>query len=498
MVAKASRFPHDAAGGRGAREVGVARRCEAAAQSVVHAVVLCWRLLIQYKIMFDLGQLYTTGKRPRSAAELALALEAAILDGHLEAETKLPPIRAWADELDLSPVTVGNAIKLLRNRGLVATDGRRGTRVVGEPPDAGSIHLPLPPGVRDLRSANPDPALLPDLNSILHKLDVHQVLYGELSILVELAAEGVRRFTEEGVPAATDRFAVTSGGLDAIERGLRVRTRPGDRVAIEDPHFIRLIELVRMVGRVPEPVDVDDRGMRPDQLERALAAGARAVILSPRGQNPTGAAFDVQRAAALHELVAGHPEVLLIEDDHAADIAGPELHTITQGLPGPWLAIRSTSKSLGLDLRLAVLTGDALTVRRMQSSQIVGQGWVSHVLQRLVHALWTDPATARLLGRARATYATRRDALRDALAEHGIVVKPRSWTSVWLPVHDEAGTVDALREAGWGVAPGARMRERPQPAIRISMATLEPAEARELAAAIAKVVRPSPSRTLAA
>jgi DNA-binding transcriptional MocR family regulator len=92
----------------------------------------------------------------------------------------------------------------------------------------------------------------------------------------------------------------------------------------------------------------------------------------------------------------------------------------------------------------------------------------------------------------------RRDALRDALAEHGIVVAPRSWWSVWLPVHDEAGTVDALREAGWGVAPGARMRERPQPAIRISVATLEPAEARELAAAIAKVVRPSPSRTLAA
>jgi DNA-binding transcriptional MocR family regulator len=147
---------------------------------------------------------------------------------------------------------------------------------------------------------------------------------------------------------------------------------------------------------------------------------------------------------------------------------------------------------------VAVLTGDALTVRRMQSSQIVGQGWVSHVLQRLVHALWTDAATARLLGRARATYAKRRDALRDALAEHGIVVEPRSWTSVWLPVHDEAGTVDALREAGWGVGPGARMRERPQPAIRISVATLEPAEARALAAAIAKVVRPSPSRTLAA
>lgn len=445
-----------------------------------------------------MSQLYRIGRPPRTAADLAAVLERAILAGDLAAETKLPPIRAWAGELGLSPVTAGNAIKLLRNRGLVATDGRRGTRVVGEPPDAMSIHLPLPPGVRDLRSANPDPELLPDLNRILHKLDVHQVLYGELSVLVELAEEGVRRFTEDGVPASADRFAVTSGGLDAIERGLRVRTRPGDRVAIEDPHFIRLIELVRMVGRVPEPVEVDERGMQPDHLERALEAGARAVILSPRGQNPTGAAFDAARAAELHDLIARHPDVLLIEDDHAADIAGPELHTLTNDLPGPWLAIRSTSKSLGLDLRLAVLTGDALTVRRMQSSQIVGQGWVSHVLQRLVHALWTDPVTARLLRRARATYAKRRDALRDALAEHGIVVAPRSWWSVWLPVHDEAGTVDALRDAGWGVAPGARMRERPQPALRISVATLEPAEARELAAAIAKVVHPSPSRTLAA
>ena len=207
MAAEAPRFPRHAAGGRGARQVGVARPGESVAQSIVHFFIP-FSALIQYKTMFDLGRLYTTGKEPRSAAALAAALEAAILDGRLEAETKLPPIRAWADDLALSPVTVGNAIKLLRDRGLVATDGRRGTRVVGEPPDAASINLPLPPGVRDLRSANPDPGLLPDLNRVLRKLDVHQVLYGELSVLVELAEEGVRRFTQEGVPAATERFAV--------------------------------------------------------------------------------------------------------------------------------------------------------------------------------------------------------------------------------------------------------------------------------------------------
>jgi DNA-binding transcriptional MocR family regulator len=249
---------------------------------------------------------------------------------------------------------------------------------------------------------------------------------------------------------------------------------------------------------VPEPVAVDARGVRPDDLERALDAGARAVLFSPRGQNPSGATFDEERAAALRALFARHPEVLMIEDDHAHEVAGTPLYSLTSDDREAWLATRSVSKSLGMDLRLAVVTGDPLTINRLQSAQLVGPGWTSLILQRLVAFLWTDQVTTKLMARARDTYRERREALVAALAEHGIALDAPSWWSAWLPVADEGGTIEALRDAGFGVAAGERYLLRKAPAIRISMATLLPADAPRFADAIASAIRPSTTRTFAA
>jgi DNA-binding transcriptional MocR family regulator len=40
------------------------------------------------------------------------------------------------------------------------------------------------------------------------------------------------------------------------------------------------------------------------------------VICTPRAQNPTGASLTRKRAEALREVLARHPQVLVIEDDH--------------------------------------------------------------------------------------------------------------------------------------------------------------------------------------
>jgi DNA-binding transcriptional MocR family regulator len=46
------------------------------------------------------------------------------------------------------------------------------------------------------------------------------------------------------------------------------------------------------------------------------------VILTPRAQNPTGAALDERRARDLRKVLDDFPAVLLIEDDHAGPVAG--------------------------------------------------------------------------------------------------------------------------------------------------------------------------------
>ncbi len=82
---------------------------------------------------------------------------------------------------------------------------------------------------------------------------------------------------------------------------LQAHLRPGDRVAVENPGYAALFDLLRAHGLVLEPVAVDERGMLPDELRAALARGARAAVITPRGQNPTGAALDAERARELRD-----------------------------------------------------------------------------------------------------------------------------------------------------------------------------------------------------
>jgi DNA-binding transcriptional MocR family regulator len=276
--------------------------------------------------------------------------------------------------------------------------------------------------------------------------------------------------------------------MDGIERALQAHLRPGDRVAVEDPGYSAVLDLVGALGLVPEPVGLDDDGIVPADLERALAAGARAVVVTPRAQNPTGAALTASRARELGALLDACPDVLLVEDDHAGPVSGVPAFTVARPGRRRWAVVRSVSKSLGPDLRVAVLAGDDTTVARLEGRLALGSGWVSHVLQDLVAALWSDTAVARSLRRAADLYTDRREALVHALGRRGIEAHGRSGLNVWIPVREETAVVAGLAAAGFGVRAGERYRLRSGPAIRVTTAALAPEDSERLAAALARVL----------
>lgn len=428
--------------------------------------------------------------RASSAAELVQAVEAAVAGGTLAPGERLPSVRRMAAAVGLSPVTVAAAVAELRRRGLVITEARRGTRI-GEGPPVGSLRapLPVPEGARDLSRGNPDPALLPDLHAAMVRARPPLRLYGELPAMPELTRIAREQLQADGVPA--DALCVVSGALDGIERVLQAHLRPGDRVAVESPGYAALFDLLRAQGLLLEPVALDERGMLPAELAAALARGACAAIITPRGQNPTGAALDERRAAELTAVLARSPGTLVIEDDHLGPVAGSELHT-TVAARERWAATRSVAKALGPDLRLAVLAGDAQTVARVQGRQQCGPGWVSYVLQTLVLELWSDPQVHAQIERARETYAERRRRLTEALLQRGVRAHAPSGLNVWVPVDDEAGVIGALLQRRWVVAPGAPFRlGAAAPAVRVTISTLSAAEAERLSDDLADVLAPT-------
>ena len=223
-------------------------------------------------------------------------------------------------------------------------------------------------------------------------------------------------------------------------------------------------------------------------MARALQRGVRAVVVTTRAQNPTGAALSEDRAGALRALLAGGAEdVLLVEDDHCAGISGVPLHALA-GSTSHWAFVRSASKAYGPDLRVAVLAGDQRTVERVHGRLRLGPGWVSHLLQGLAVNLWSDDAATRLISRAEAHYASSRAGLLTALAARGVTAHGRSGLNVWVPVPDETVAITRLLNAGWATAPGSRFRIRTGPGIRITIADLTASEIDPLADAVAQAV----------
>jgi DNA-binding transcriptional MocR family regulator len=450
--------------------------------------------------MLDLGQYQIRGT---TAREIAHSAEAAIREGLLDTGDALPTVRALAGRLGTSPATVGAAYRILRERGLVLADGRRGTRVAPRPAlrtptQAGPPDEPRenPPGVRDLAIGLPDPALLPPMAPALARVDIEQKLrIGGLERSdPELLGLARAAFEADRIPAGA--VAVVAGAFDGIERVLQAHLRPGDRVIVEDPAYIGILDLLRALGLIPVAVPVDESGLLPDSFGHALTRGAEAVLIVPRAQNPVGSALDADRTAELEAILGAHTDVLLIEDDHAGAVSGaPPASLVPHPWPR-WAVIRSVSKTLHPDLRLALMAGDELTIARVEGRQALGPRWVSHVLQAIVVELLRDPSFDTISRTACDNYASRRRALIDALAEHGIAARGRSGLNVWVPVREEAPVLRALLDAGWLVIAGERFRIETPPGIRVTTATLEEHNAPAVAAAIARVEHAARPRRL--
>ncbi|GLX16379.1 GntR family transcriptional regulator [Streptomyces lavendulae subsp. lavendulae] len=437
---------------------------------------------------FVLGEYLISGRR---ASEIATSVETGVGSGALAPGALLPPMRELAAALGVNPNTVAAAYRTLRERGVIETDGRRGSRVRARPATAPRDvrRMPVPEGVRDVAQGNPDLALLPPLDGALaaaaRRYAEAPTLYGQDPVVPNLARLARAGFEADGVPAGA--LAVTSGALDGIERVLAAHLRAGDAVAVEDPGWGSVLDLAPALGLRVVPVAVDDEGPVPESVARALAEGARALVVTARAQNPTGAAVSAARAAGLRELLAGRPEVLLIEDDHGHGIVDLPLCPLG-GVTRHWALIRSTAKAYGPDLRLAVLTGDAVTMDRVRGRQRLGPGWVSRLLQYAVVDLWTSGAVDRQA--VARSYGLRRDGLVAALAERGVRAHGRSGMNVWVPVADETAAVTRLLAAGWAVRPGAGYRVQAGPGVRITVSGLDPAEVGGLADAVAAAVRP--------
>lgn len=418
----------------------------------------------------------------KTAAEIYDCVRTLALAGQLPAGASLPPVRDLAVDLGVNRNTVASAYRRLVTAGIAVTQGRLGT-IIRDPFQAGEQEGTLANSpLTDFASGNPNPAWLPDPNAALRLRPYRPRLYGEPTINAGLEAH-LRKWFQPDCPPHFD-VDLTHGAVDAIERLLGAYLVAGDKVAVENPCFLSSINTLRTIGLQAIGVPVDAQGMRADGLEAALAKGAQAVIITPRAHNPTGCNLSDKRARALARLLARHPDVMVIVDDHFALLSNVAYHPPIPDNAYRWALVRSFSKALGPDIRIAAVASDSATSRQLRLRLAAGTNWVSHLLQDIVEVQLTQPETVTLLTQARADYANRRNMLEDALRAQGIDVPAQSdGLNLWVPLQTDDQAISlALARQGWLVRHGdAFSVQEAVPGLRITISRIEPAQCARLA-----------------
>jgi DNA-binding transcriptional MocR family regulator len=262
------------------------------------------------------------------AARLAFALRSRILADLLPAGTVLPPERLFAEALAVSRSTLVSALDLLRSDGLVTSRQGSATRVAGAgmgaltpPTMAARLLGTAARGINLGISAPPAAAQLPALAVTSADLLAAVPSHGyDPAGLMALRAALAERHTALGSPTTAEEIHVTHGAQHAIDLALATLCGTGDAVAVEDPTYPGVLDVLAARRLRPVPLPGDARGPTPAGLEAAVrSGGARVAFLLPAVHNPTGQVLDPGRRRALARTL-DKLDLTVVEDNTLADL----------------------------------------------------------------------------------------------------------------------------------------------------------------------------------
>jgi len=265
----------------------------------------------------------------------------------------------------------------------------------------------------------------------------------------------LREWIAERHGVEPSRVVLTSGSLQGFVFLAEQLVRPGMRVLVEAPTYDRPLKILARLGAEIVPVEMDEEGLVPEALERAIGEREPPAFLYtiPTFQNPSGRTMSVERRRRVVDL-ARERNLLVLEDDpyglvrYEGDPV-PSLHELEGGTHVAYASSFSKTVAPGVRVGFFVLPAElaaqveALAVSTYISPPFLTQATVHEFLRRGNF----EPNLERVNGLLRA----RRDAMLESLAQH--LPEDARWTTpdggyfVWLDLPSGPDTGDLLPRA---------------------------------------------------
>ena len=270
--------------------------------------------------------------------------------------------------------------------------------------------------------------------------------------------------TLQGRRPEDDELLITSGAIEALELIAKSFLDPGDLVVVEAPTYLGSIQAFRSFEATLVAVDMDERGLDVDDLERRLEGGLRPKLVYriPDHQNPAGVSLSADRRSQLVALAQRYG-FLLVED-----VAYRELTFSGESLPSLWslapdvvVQAGTMSKIFFPGVRLGWAVGPAEISTRLVSAKQNTDQCAGALGQRLFEESVRRGWIEEQLVLSRALY--RRKCQRMLAALERWMPDGAHWTHPeggffsWLTLPAGVDSVDVARRAGErgvGIVPG--------------------------------------------
>lgn len=374
----------------------------------------------------------------------------AILCGTLRGGERLPSTRELAEQLGISRTVVILAYEHLLAEGYVAGRKGSGTYVADRLADAVAIGTRQQARVRLSRfgksvaasvprvNTPPQRPLVPRYNFIYGRsdLDTFPFTIWQRMLLRQVRKGSARQFDygsalgNEGLRSAIafhlrrtravvcdpSEVIIVNGSQQALDLVTRVLVDPGDRVAIEDPHYDGIRETLRVAGARLRPVPVDRDGLNPARLPE----DANVVFVTPSHQFPTGAILSLDRRIALLEWARRH-DAVIVEDDYDGEFNydSRPLESL-QGLDreGRIIYIGTFSRTIFASLRIGYLVAPASLMPALTAAKWLSDLHTASLEQQTLAEFISSGMYERHLKHLRRRNTARRGALLDAVKQY--------------------------------------------------------------------------------
>ncbi|MGW4389794.1 MocR-like pyridoxine biosynthesis transcription factor PdxR [Streptomyces sp. NPDC004685] len=367
-----------------------------------------------------------TGSR---RAALIGALRDAVRSGRLAPGTRLPPYRSLAADLGVARNTVADAYAELVAEGWLTARQGSGTRVAERAGPPTSARVPKKGPARahgprhDLRQGTPDASSFPRTEwtaayrRALQAAPNEAFGPGDPQGRVELR-EALTEYLARarGVRTQPDRIVICSGFAHALRLLFDGRVLRGP-LAVESYGLGFHREILTAAGVRTLPLTLDEHGARVGELA-AGASRARAALLTPAHQFPTGGPLHAERRSAAVDWARARGG-LIVEDDYDGEFRYDRRPVgAVQGLdPERVVYVGSVSKSLSPALRLGWMVLPQGLVWDVVAAKGEREAWASVPDQLALADFLLSGAYDRHVRRMRQRYRGRRDRLVEALAE---------------------------------------------------------------------------------